>query len=301
MHASRRRQPRLSIALPRRRLDARARARPRPRRLRGSRPVRVGNGAVEQLQLDVYGGLLDAALLYARRWPSSTGDTGREVAEIADYVARVWREPDSGIWEVRDAPTHLIQSIAMCWVALDRAVAARGARRDPRPPRPLARGGRGDPRTSSTRTAGTRSARTYMRFPGMRGARREPADARRSSPATSRPASACSARSTRVAPRARRTGRSLPLPRRGRLARAARRARSCTCSFWLADALARGGRARRGRGADGRAGRPGERRRPLRRGDRPGDGAFLGNFPQALTHLALVNAAVRSRSREASR
>jgi GH15 family glucan-1,4-alpha-glucosidase len=88
---------------------------------RGSKPVRVGNGAADQVQLDVYGAVLFGIWLHATDHGDLGGETGRSVAAIADYVAKVWREPDSGIWEVRNEPTHFVQSKAMCWVALDRA------------------------------------------------------------------------------------------------------------------------------------------------------------------------------------
>ncbi len=88
---------------------------------RGSRPVRVGNGAAGQTQLDVYGEVLDAANQVAR----STGDLDRDqagrLAEIADHICEVWRETDAGIWEVRADPAHFTQSKMMCAVALDRA------------------------------------------------------------------------------------------------------------------------------------------------------------------------------------
>src|SRR5207247_1505286 len=88
---------------------------------RGSRPVRVGNGAADQVQLDVYGSILEAVSLYAKRVGRVDGTTGKAIAKIADYVAKHWRDTDSGIWEVRSRETHFIQSKALCWVALDRA------------------------------------------------------------------------------------------------------------------------------------------------------------------------------------
>jgi GH15 family glucan-1,4-alpha-glucosidase len=89
---------------------------------RGSQPVRVGNEAAGQRQLDIYGNLLQTALLYANGGGRLDRDTGRRLAEIADLVCRIWREPDSGIWEVRSRPAHFTHSKMMCWVALDRAL-----------------------------------------------------------------------------------------------------------------------------------------------------------------------------------
>jgi GH15 family glucan-1,4-alpha-glucosidase len=89
---------------------------------RASRPVRVGNAAAGQTQLDIYGDLMQTALVYAEAGGRLDRETGRRLAEIADLVCRTWREPDSGIWEVRSEPGHFTHSKMMCWVALDRAV-----------------------------------------------------------------------------------------------------------------------------------------------------------------------------------
>jgi len=90
---------------------------------RGSRPVRVGNGAWLQRQLDVYGELLDAA----HRLVDQLGELGpvtqRFLAAAADTAAARWREKDQGIWEIRGVPRDFLHSKLMCWVALDRAIA----------------------------------------------------------------------------------------------------------------------------------------------------------------------------------
>jgi GH15 family glucan-1,4-alpha-glucosidase len=90
---------------------------------RDSRPVRVGNGAWDQQQIDVYGELLGAASRLAEQLADLDDDTKRFLADCADAAARHWVEKDQGIWEVRSDPQHFVYSKVMCWVALDRAVA----------------------------------------------------------------------------------------------------------------------------------------------------------------------------------
>jgi GH15 family glucan-1,4-alpha-glucosidase len=89
---------------------------------RDSRPVRVGNGAWNQVQLDVYGELLNALHVYRERLGDLHPEIQAFVAELADTAARRWPETDSGIWEMRGEPRHHLSSKVMCWVALDRAV-----------------------------------------------------------------------------------------------------------------------------------------------------------------------------------
>ncbi|MGH7556431.1 MAG: glycoside hydrolase family 15 protein [Gemmatimonadota bacterium] len=90
---------------------------------RGSRPVRVGNKAAEQQQLDIYGEILDAAYQVWRYDVETPDDElSRFLAKLADHVCDIWHNPDNGIWEVRTEPRHFVYSKVMCWVALDRAV-----------------------------------------------------------------------------------------------------------------------------------------------------------------------------------
>jgi GH15 family glucan-1,4-alpha-glucosidase len=89
---------------------------------RDSQPVRVGNGAWDQTQLDVYGQLLDAIHRYRERLGDLHPEIQRFVASLADAAARRWREADAGMWEMRGAPRHHLSSKVQCWVALDRAV-----------------------------------------------------------------------------------------------------------------------------------------------------------------------------------
>src|SRR5215210_6044007 len=89
---------------------------------RDSQPVRVGNGAWNQVQLDVYGELLNALHVYRERLGDLHPEIQSFVADLADTAARRWHETDSGIWEMRGEPRHHLSSKVMCWVALDRAV-----------------------------------------------------------------------------------------------------------------------------------------------------------------------------------
>jgi GH15 family glucan-1,4-alpha-glucosidase len=87
----------------------------------GARPVRIGNGAYDQRQNDVFGAVLDAIFLHSHRsmrlprrlWPVVTAQ--------AECATKVWQEPDQGIWEARGKPQHYVSSKLMCWVAMDRA------------------------------------------------------------------------------------------------------------------------------------------------------------------------------------
>jgi len=88
---------------------------------RGSRPVRIGNAAYDQLQLDVYGEVLETAFLWHQNHPMTEG-LWSLLASLVDWVADNWRRKDSGIWEVRAGLQHYVFSKVMCWVALDRAI-----------------------------------------------------------------------------------------------------------------------------------------------------------------------------------
>jgi GH15 family glucan-1,4-alpha-glucosidase len=87
----------------------------------GAQPVRIGNGAFDQKQNDVFGAALDSILLHTRR----SGRVPRRLWPVVEAQAacaiEVWREPDQGIWEARGAPQHYVSSKLMCWVAMDRA------------------------------------------------------------------------------------------------------------------------------------------------------------------------------------
>jgi GH15 family glucan-1,4-alpha-glucosidase len=96
---------------------------PHLRGWRDSGPVRVGNGAWGQTQLDVYGELLNSLYLYRDQLGELHLEIQRFVADLANTAARRWRETDAGMWEMRGEPRHHLSSKVLCWVALDRAVA----------------------------------------------------------------------------------------------------------------------------------------------------------------------------------
>src|SRR5690606_7384208 len=89
---------------------------------RGSRPVRIGNAAYDQLQLDIYGELLDSIYLYDKHGSPMYHDLWLRIRELVDWVCENWHRPDEGIWEVRSERRHFLYSRLMCWVAIDRGL-----------------------------------------------------------------------------------------------------------------------------------------------------------------------------------
>jgi GH15 family glucan-1,4-alpha-glucosidase len=87
----------------------------------GARPVRIGNGAFDQRQNDVFGAVLDSILLHTRKSERLPRSLWPIVESQAECAIKVWQDPDQGIWEARGAPQHYVSSKLMCWVALDRA------------------------------------------------------------------------------------------------------------------------------------------------------------------------------------
>jgi GH15 family glucan-1,4-alpha-glucosidase len=89
---------------------------------RGARPVRIGNAAEKQIQLDVYGELLDLAWRWHILGNSPDNEYWEFLVELVNAAAKLWTKPDRGIWEMRGEPRHFVYSKAMCWAALDRGV-----------------------------------------------------------------------------------------------------------------------------------------------------------------------------------
>lgn len=93
-----------------------------------SRPVRIGNDAYGQRQTDLYGYLLEGALAYAALGGEVTAEAKEAFARITDFIADCWQEPDMGLWEIRGDPRHFVHSKAMCWVVVDRTIRLVGER-----------------------------------------------------------------------------------------------------------------------------------------------------------------------------
>jgi GH15 family glucan-1,4-alpha-glucosidase len=289
LHASQLTHPRLRVLY---RLDGGERAPERTLDLeghRGSRPVRVGNAAAAQSQLDIYGALVQTAWLYVQAGGRLDRDTGRRLAGIADLVCRIWREPDSGIWEVRSAPSHFTHSKMMCWVALDRAMQ-------------LAGDGHVPARHAATWRREALAIREFIEtrcWSQSRGAYTRDADGSEldaavllgvvlgyDAPDPGRLAATVLAlrRDLGHGPLLRRYSGEDGLP--------GEEGAFLCCSFWLADALARIGRPAQAAALMDEllelANDVGLYAEELD----PDSGELLGNIPQGLVHLALINAAV---------
>lgn len=89
---------------------------------RGSAPVRIGNAAYQQLQLDIYGEMMDSLYLYNKYGQAISYDLWTYLRRLTNWVCAHWRDKDDAIWEVRGGPRHFVYSKVMCWVAVDRAI-----------------------------------------------------------------------------------------------------------------------------------------------------------------------------------
>ena len=289
MHASQLTRPQVRVLYS---LSGGAHTPERTLRLRGyraSRPVRTGNAAAKQLQLDTYGELLQTAWLYAASGYRLDGDIARHIADMADLVCRIWQRPDAGIWEVRSQPEHFTQSKMMCWVALDRArdLAERGIIPDGHVDR-WVREGHAIHDFVETRCFSP-AKQSYVRHPGS-----EELDASLllgillsyGDPATDRWAGTIDA--------VRRELQDGLFVRRytGEDGLGGSEGAFLTCSFWLAEALARGHRLDEAVALmDQLVGLANDVGLYAEEID-VATGAFLGNLPQGLSHLALISAAL---------
>jgi GH15 family glucan-1,4-alpha-glucosidase len=257
----------------------------------GARPVRVGNGAFDQRQNDVFGAALDSILLHTKRSQRLPRRLWPVVQTQAECATKVWREPDQGIWEARGAPQHYVSSKLMCWVALDRAAQLAEIR--------------GDSGSQETWRATADEIRADILEHGVdgRGALRQHYDT------DALDASALLAAIFEFLPgddeRLRATVNAIAeeLTEDGFVLRyrtdetddglSGKEGTFLICSFWLVSALAIVGEQQRARDLMERLLRVGS---PLGLYAEEFDadtGRHLGNFPQAFSHLALMEAAAR--------
>ncbi len=255
---------------------------------RASTPVRVGNGAWNQRQLDVYGELLDAAATLPEYLAGLAPDTRRFLADAADAAAARWRSADHGIWEVRGEPRHYLHSKVMCWVAVDRAIslAAILGTPDRIPGWAEAR----EQIAASIRANGwSPAANAYTQAYGS-----EDLDASALMLAIVGflPADDPGMRATIEAIEQRLTDpRGLVYRYRADDGFAGEEGTFLLCTFWLAQALALAGETGRARDVFARAAGFATDLGLLAEEIAPDSRELLGNFPQAFSHIGLVNAA----------
>ena len=255
---------------------------------RDSRPVRVGNAAYAQHQNDVYGALLDSIYIHSRALGGVSESLWELAAEQVERATGVWQQPDQGIWEARDEPKHYVSSKLMCWVALDR-----GSR--------LARARGEEERAAAWREEADR-IRADILDNGVseRGVFRQHYDTDELDASTLLiplvrflPADDERVRATVLAIKDELTEHGLVLRYRTDRTEDGLSGVEGTfsiCSFWLVSALAEIGERRSARrlcehllNMGGALNLYAEEMEPL-------SGRQLGNFPQAFTHLALINA-----------
>jgi GH15 family glucan-1,4-alpha-glucosidase len=245
-----------------------------------SRPVRVGNEAAEQRQLDVFGELLDWAELRAALGSRLSADEKALLRGVADHVCKAWHVPDQGIWEMRCAPRHFTQGKAMAYVTLDRAIRLFGDKplwRDTRDEilrEMLEKGCAGEPPylAQSYGSEATDAALLQIPLLGL------PLDG------------ALLERTVRAVERDLRSG-DLVHRYRGADGLDGDEGAFFVTSFWLVEALLTAGRADEARALFERlVSRANDVGLYAEEAD-PRTGAFLGNFPQAFTHLALISSA----------
>jgi GH15 family glucan-1,4-alpha-glucosidase len=259
----------------------------------GSRPVRVGNGASGQLQLDIFGEVVLAACEYVARGGTLDRSAGRLLRQLGETVCRLWREPDEGIWEKRSGRFQHTYSKAMCWVALDRLLRLheRGALALPAAVAERFRRDRDELR-QAIETAGF-SAQLGSYVDVLGGAEVDASLLLLGLRGFAEPARSPRLLSTLDAVRGR-------LESHGLLYRyppgsdgiPGGEAAFGICSFWLAEFLACAGHVEEARAQFERVlgyandlGLFGEQIEPR-------SGAALGNFPQAFTHVGLISAAL---------
>jgi GH15 family glucan-1,4-alpha-glucosidase len=257
---------------------------------KGSRPVRIGNAASHQLQLDIYGELVDSIYLYNKYAQPISYDLWVYMRRILDWVCANWERPDNGIWEVRREPSQFVHSKVQCWVALDRGLRIahkRGLPLDHARIRQestriyetiMARGWNESRRTFTQVLDGDAVDATALTLPLMMFA--SPGDPRMQSTIDRIQKELVSDSLVHRYELGRAVGDGLP----------GKEGTFSICTFWMVEALAKAGRLEEARllfekmlTYANHLGLYSEEIGPT--------GELLGNFPQAFTHLGLISAA----------
>lgn len=253
---------------------------------RKSSPVRIGNGAVDQFQLDIYGELMDAVYLYDKYGEPISFDTWQDITRLIEWVCAHWREKDETIWEFREYRKEYLYSRLMCWVALDRAIRLGWKRSFPAP---IAR-------WHDIRDTIYRDIMEHFWNPARQAfvqhSETDQLDAsclimplmRIISPVDNRWLSTMRVLEKDL------LDDSLVYRYRGPDGFTGKEGTFCMCSFWFIECLSRSGDVRQARllfermlGYANHLGLYAEELGP--------SGEHLGNFPQAFTHVALISAA----------
>jgi GH15 family glucan-1,4-alpha-glucosidase len=254
----------------------------------GARPVRIGNGAYKQRQNDVFGAVLDSVYLHAKRRDHIPERLWPVLKDQVECAARVWKEPDQGIWEARGEPRHYVSSKLMCWVAMDR-----GARLAER---------RGDEEQAHSwqRIADEIRDDILQRGVDKRGVFRQHYDTDALDASTLLvplvrflPAHDERVRATVIAIREELTDGGLVLRYRTDSTDDGLRGEEGTfliCSFWLVSALSEIGEDREAEHLCERLLSYSSALELYGEELEASSGRHLGNYPQAFTHLALINA-----------
>ncbi len=255
---------------------------------RSSAPVRVGNGAWQQKQLDVYGELLDAAATLPEYVEELDSATRRFLADVADAAASRWEDTDQGIWEVRGEPRHYVHSKLMCWVAVDRAISLAGIlSAEDRVPHwrqvrqqiadSIKARGWNEGANAYTQAYGSDELDASVLLLSIVGFL--PAD----DPSMLATIDAIEDRLT--------DSRGLVYRYKGDDGMSGEEGTFLLCTFWLAQALALAGQTERAREVFERAAGFATGLGLMAEEVAPDSDELLGNFPQAFSHIGLVNAA----------
>jgi GH15 family glucan-1,4-alpha-glucosidase len=254
----------------------------------GARPVRIGNAAARQHQHDVYGELLDLAWAWHQRGKTPGADDWRFLVELVNAAADRWTTPDRGIWELRGRPRHLVHSKVMCWVALDRGLRLATDLGFPAPVK----------RWTATRAA-IRATVEGHGFDPRRGVFTQAFDRPELDAALLLlPAVGFVAwddpRMLQTVEEVRRELEvdGLLLRYRGTDGLQGTEGAFVACTFWLAECLARQARTAEAEVAFAKASAAANDLGLFAEEFHPATGTLLGNFPQALTHLSHITAAV---------